>query len=155
MIIEVPGYQTLDIRKLLLDYNGTIAVDGLIRESVKERLKELSEQFEIFILTADTHGTARKQCENLGVRVHTFPVGDAMDYKLRILEEEDSSHCACIGNGRNDRKMFEKAALSIGVIDKEGAYMKTLNAADLCVTSSEDALDLLRYPKRLIAGLRG
>ena len=70
MIIEVPGYQTLDIRKLLLDYNGTIAVDGLIRESVKERLKELSEQFEIFVLTADTHGTARKECEGLGVKVH-------------------------------------------------------------------------------------
>lgn len=29
MIIEIPGYKTLDLDYLVLDYNGTIAVDGL------------------------------------------------------------------------------------------------------------------------------
>ena len=30
MIIEIPGYKTLGLDYLVLDYNGTIAVDGLI-----------------------------------------------------------------------------------------------------------------------------
>lgn len=43
MRIEIPGYKTMDLKYLILDYNGTIAKDGIIPESVKERLKKLSE----------------------------------------------------------------------------------------------------------------
>ncbi len=42
MRIEIPGYKTMDLKYLILDYNGTIAKDGIIPESVKERLKKLS-----------------------------------------------------------------------------------------------------------------
>ena len=41
-------------------------------------------------------------------------------------------------------RMLEKAVLSIGVIDQEGVCLKTIIAADLCVTSLRNALDLLR-----------
>ncbi len=155
MKIEIPGYRKLDITTLLLDYNGTIAVDGRIREEVKERLRKLSEMLDICILTADTHGTAREQCRELNVTVHTFPVGNAMDHKREVTDRIGGEHCACMGNGRNDVKMFEAAALSVGIMDREGAYGGLLKVADLCVTSAEDGLDLLLYPKRLIAGLRG
>ena len=106
-------------------------------------------------MTADTHGTARAQCEGLNLKVHTFPVGSAMDAKRAVLDEIGGEVCACMGNGRNDVRMFENAALSIGIIDREGAYSGLLKTADLCVNSTEDGLDLLLYPKRLIAGLRG
>lgn len=155
MRIEIPGYKELNLTTLLLDYNGTIAEDGIIRSAVRERLQELSQQFAIYVLTADTHGTAGKQCEGLGVNVHTFPVGNAADYKLQMIEKLDGTTCVCIGNGRNDVKMFQKAALSIAVMDKEGMYAGLLQEADLCVGAIEDALDVLRYPKRLIADLRG
>lgn len=155
MKISIPGYQELELQTLLLDYNGTIAVDGRIRESVKERLCRLAEELEIYVLTADTHGTAREQCEGLDVKVYTFPVGNAMDYKREVIDQIGGGTCVCMGNGRNDVKMFEAAALSIGIMDREGAYAGLLKAADLCVNSTEDGLDLLLYPKRLIAGLRG
>ena len=129
MIIDIPGYKKLQITTLLLDYNGTIAEDGIIRPAVKERLQKLSKELSIYVLTADTHGTARVQCESLDLKVHTFPVGSAMDAK--------------------------RAALSIGIIDREGAYSGLLKTADLCANSTEDGLDLLLHPKRLIAGLRG
>ena len=58
MIIEIPGYKTLDLDYLVLDYNGTIAVDGLIPPAIKERLLLLGDSFKIYVLTADTHGTA-------------------------------------------------------------------------------------------------
>ena len=87
MIIEIPGYKTLDLKYLVLDYNGTIAVDGTIPETVKERLKDLSKEFDIYVLTADTHGTAKQMCEGLPVKIMTFPSDAAMHEKLRIVKE--------------------------------------------------------------------
>ncbi|MEG0155288.1 MAG: ATPase P [Lachnospiraceae bacterium] len=151
----IPGYQTLQITHLILDYNGTIAVDGQIAPTVRQRLTEMSQQFDIYVLTADTHGNAKEQCKDIPVHVKTFPRGSAMDEKERIVCELGQDTCACLGNGRNDEKMFRKAALSIGIMETEGMYAKLMLQADLCVTSIEDGLDLFRYPQRLIAGLRG
>lgn len=155
MKIVIPEYKTLDVNTLFLDFNGTIAIDGVIPQSVKERLVLLAENFQIFILTADTHGTAKDQCEGLPVIVHTFPVGDARFYKKEIVKSTGSKHCVAIGNGRNDEWMLKEAALAIAVMDREGMYGKLIKEADICVRSMEDALDLLLYPSRIIADLRG
>ena len=58
MKLVIPEYKTLELDTIFLDMNGTIAVDGVIPPSVKERLITLSEQFRIYVLTADTHGNA-------------------------------------------------------------------------------------------------
>ena len=155
MTIDIPGYKTLNLSTLLLDYNGTIATDGIIPSPVKERLCKLAEQFKIIVLTADTHGTAREQCQNLPLEVCTFPTGNAADYKAKILLQEGAESCVCLGNGRNDIKMFQHAALSIAVMDTEGMCSALLRESDICVTSIEDGLDLLQNPKRIIADLRG
>ncbi len=155
MKIEIPGYKTLELDTLLLDYNGTVAVDGEIPDSVRERLAALSEKFQIYILTADTHGTAAKQCEDLNVILYTFPVGNAADYKREIVEKLGGGHCVCMGNGRNDVLMFEESALAIAILDTEGLYAGLLEKSDICVRTIEDGLDLLLHPKRLIADLRG
>ena len=63
--VEIPGYQKLQMRYLILDYNGTIALDGTLQKGVAERLQQLSEQLKIYIVTADTHGTVRKLCQQL------------------------------------------------------------------------------------------
>ena len=155
MIIDIPGYKELNITTLLLDYNGTIATDGIIPESVKSRLRTISKDFDIYVLTADTHGTARKQCEDIPVTVHTFPVGNAADYKEEIINNIGGEQCVVLGNGRNDIKMFRQAALSIAIMDKEGMCAKLLPESDICVSAIEDGLDLLLNPKRIIADLRG
>lgn len=155
MRIEIPGYKILQLDTLLLDYNGTVALDGQIPPSVRERLAALSEEFKIYILTADTHGTAAKQCQDMDVTLYTFPVGNAAEYKREIVDKVGGEHCVCMGNGRNDVLMFEKSALSVAILDGEGMYAGLLAKADVCVCSIEEGLDLLRYPKRLIADLRG
>lgn len=155
MRIEIPGYKILQLDTLLLDYNGTVALDGQIPPSVRERLAALSEEFKIYILTADTHGTAAKQCQDMDVTLYTFPVGNAAEYKWEIVDKVGGEHCVCMGNGRNDVLMFEKSALSVAILDGEGMYAGLLAKADVCVRSIEEGLDLLRYPKRLIADLRG
>ena len=84
MNIQIPGYKTLDLSFLVLDYNGTIAVDGQIPLEVREALVRLSKDFQIHVLTADTHGTARAMCQGLPLTIQTFPAGSAMDSKLAI-----------------------------------------------------------------------
>lgn len=155
MKIVIPEYKTLNVDTIFLDFNGTIAVDGVIPESVKERLRILAEEFRIYVLTADTHGNAKDQCEGLPVILHTFPSGSARDYKKEILKSMGSKHSVAIGNGRNDELMLKEAALSIGVMDREGMCAGVFKSADLVVRSMQDALDLLIYPSRVIAGLRG
>lgn len=155
MKIEIPGYITLDLKYLILDYNGTIAIDGIIPDSVKERICELSKELDIYVLTADTHGTAAQMCEGLPVTIRTFPTDNAMSEKLSIMNELDAEKCIAIGNGRNDLLMCREAGLSVAIIGREGAYGKMLTQVHVCVTSIEDGLDLFLKPKRLIATLRG
>lgn len=155
MKIVIPEYKTLDIDTLFLDFNGTIAVDGIIPAGVKQRLTALAELFRIYILTADTNGNAKDQCEGLPVILQTFPTGNAREYKKELIKATGSKHCAAMGNGRNDELMLKEAALSIAIMDKEGMYGRLFKEADICVRSMQDGLDLFLYPHRIIAGLRG
>ena len=108
MRIEIPGYKTMDLKYLILDYNGTIAKDGIIPESVKERLKKLSGIYEIYVLTADTHGTARKICEGLPLKIQTFPGNAAAEEKRKHRDisvyHGDGCFCCCSGSYVTGRK---------------------------------------------------
>lgn len=155
MNITIPGYKELNIQNLILDYNGTIALDGTIPQEVKDAIKRLANEFSIYVLTADTHGTAKAMCEGLPLTIMTFPSDAAMDSKLEIVNSLGADTCAAVGNGRNDCRMCEASALSIAVTGEEGACCALLRAADICTTSIVDALALFEKPKRLIATLRG
>lgn len=155
MNIEIPDYKSLHLNYLVLDYNGTIAVDGLIPSEVKKRLIRLGDTFKIYVLTADTHGTAASMCKYLPLEILTFPSDSAKDEKLRLLNSLGAESCVAIGNGRNDIPMCQAAAFSIAIIGTEGASGKLLSQCDLCIPSITDALDLFMYPKRIVATLRG
>ena len=155
MHIEIPGYTSYDLKYLLLDYNGTVALDGAIKPSVKELIREISTELEVFILTADTHGTAAAECAELPVTLKTFPTATAMDSKLEILNSLGADNCCTIGNGKNDLLMCRESALSISVIGEEGCYSKLITQTNITVKNIEDGFELLLKPKRLIATLRG
>lgn len=155
MRIEIPEYKVLEVEFLVVDYNGTIAVDGKMPETIKERLVKLSKELKIHVLTADTHGNAREECKDIPVEIRTFSHGNAVTEKDEIVENLGRYNCVCMGNGRNDLLMCRMAALSIAVLDAEGMYGKLIREADVCVRSMEEGLDLLLNPKRLVATLRG
>ena len=151
--IKIPGREELELRYLILDYNGTIAEDGFVIEGIVERLEKLKKSLDIYVITADTHGTAALRCEGLPLEVKTFPtvqVGEIKAEETRKL----SGGVVCIGNGFNDIQMSDAAALSICVIGKEGCCGKLIGHCDIVVTSIHDALDLLLKPDRLRATLR-
>ena len=155
MHIEIPGYKTLDLNYLLLDYNGTIALDGKLSASVKKLICEIATELDVFVLTADTHGTAATECAGLPVSLKTFPSDDAMMSKLAIVDSLDRTRCCAIGNGRNDVLMCASSELSICIMGEEGCYSHLINETHITVKSIENALELLLKPKRLIATLRG
>lgn len=151
--IEVPGREDLILNHLILDYNGTIAEDGEILESIRPRLEALSKDLAICVITADTHGTAAKKCAGLPLKVLTFPTSE-----VGAIKAAEARKCGggvvTIGNGYNDIPMSDTADLSICVIGREGCCGALLMHCDVVVSSIDDALDLLLKPGRLRATLR-
>ena len=151
--IKIPGREDLTLSHLILDYNGTIAEDGNIIDGIRPRLAELSRDLSIYVITADTHGTAAQKCQGLPLQVLTFPTTEVGRIKAEEAQKL-SGGVITIGNGFNDIQMSDVADLSICVMGKEGCCGALLLHTDVVVTSIEDALDLLLKPGRLRATLR-
>jgi soluble P-type ATPase len=152
--IRIPGAQTLRLSHLVVDYNGTIAVDGVLLPGLHERLKLLAPQLQLHVVTADTFGQVQKQLQGIACQLSILDAEHQAEAKLAYVERLGAASTACIGNGRNDRLMLAAAALGIAVIQEECAAAATVQAADVVATSILDALDLLANPLRLIATLR-
>lgn len=151
--IQIPGREELTLSHLILDYNGTIAEDGDLIPGIAPRLEDLSRVLSISVITADTHGTAARNCAGLPLSLLTYPTVQVGSIKAEEVKKLEGG-VACIGNGFNDIQMSDASDLSICVIGKEGCCGALLNHADVIVTSIQDALDLLLTPNRLRATLR-
>lgn len=153
--IKVPGRCDYTIENIVFDYNGTIAVNGIIPPSIKEKLLILCKMANVYVLTADTYGSAAKECQGLDIVLKTFPSDNAGDYKAKVVNELGRDKTMCFGNGYNDIKMFEIAALSVAVLEKEGMCSALMKESHIMVKSIEDGINLLLNPNALIATLRG
>ncbi|HZD58874.1 MAG TPA: HAD hydrolase family protein [Anaerolineae bacterium] len=152
--IDIPGRGAYQLSNLILDMNGTIAVDGIIPDKILDRMRVLSESLHVYIITADTHGRLDSQRDKIPATIEkVFPPGEGLQ-KADFLERIGASSSVAIGNGSNDAEMLKKAKLGIAVIGREGCARDALNAADIVVNNPGDALDLLINTKRLIASLR-
>ena len=151
--IPIPGREEISIRHLILDYNGTIALDGKIIPTIIPQLEQLSKNINIYVITADTHGTAAQNCRGLPLDVLVFPTVEVGKIKADEARKLPGG-VACIGNGFNDIQMSDACDLSVCVIGKEGCCGALLAHTDVAVTSIEDALDLFIKPDRLRATLR-
>jgi soluble P-type ATPase len=152
--IEIPGFGALQLAHLVLDYNGTLAVNGDLIEGVKSRLSELAGSLDIHVVTADTFGKAAPALDGMDGRLVILPPGNQAVTKADYVRQLGRPATVAIGNGRNDRLMLEQAALGIAVLGEEGAATATLMAADILVRDVFSALELLRNPRRLVATLR-
>ena len=146
------GEYTLD--HLVMDVNGTLAVDGQLIEGVAEKTASLRGLVTVHLLTADTHGRQALIDEQLGLTaVRIKPGGESKqkaDYVRRLGEER----CAAIGQGANDAEMITVAKLGICVMSVEGVAIDTLLASDLVVPNILSALELLEKTMRIVASSR-
>lgn len=153
--LSLPGRErTLELENLLLDQNGTLTQDGVLLPGVAERVAGLRDQLDLYLLTADTFGSAAAIAEELDISLFKVSPEQGGPDKKDFLLNLDPAKTAAIGNGYNDALMLEEAALSIAVIGPEGCAVAALRKADIVVTDINDALDLFLKPLRLVATLR-
>jgi soluble P-type ATPase len=152
--INIPGFRRLILNHLVMDYNGTLALDGHLSVGVRERLTDLSQTLNLHVVTADTHGNVRQFLEGLPCKLCILPSKHQDEAKAAYLRTLGVDRTVAVGNGRNDRLMLKAAVVGVGVINAEGACVSSMVDADIICTSTLDALDLLRFPLRLVATLR-
>ena len=152
--IDIPGYGTLGLEHVVMDYNGTLAVDGRIVPGVAEALGRIAESVTLHVITADTFGLAAAELSGVDCRLHVLETGGHRQAKRDFVEALGSGVTAAIGNGRNDSMMLKAAALGIVVLLEEGASVEAVTAADVLCPSIISALGLLERPMRLKATLR-
>jgi P-type E1-E2 ATPase len=152
--IDVPGRSTLELQHLVLDLNGTVALDGEPITGVGDRVAALSAHLVVHLATADTHGQAEETSRRLGCQLVRIEPRYEASQKGALVERLGAAHVVAIGNGANDARMLSAAAVGIAILGPEGLAVETLRAADLVVGCIEDALDLLLYPQRIMATLR-
>ncbi len=152
--VEIPGWGAIEVENFVIDLNGTLATDGKIPPEVKKKLNELSEKASIYILTADTQGTAIEDCQGIKGKLVTTDEEASAEAKFEFLGSLDLEKTVVIGNGSNDQRILKEAGLGIAVLGTEGVSASALKQADLLVKDVSDALDLFGKPKRLIATLR-
>lgn len=149
--IELPDEAPLVLTHLVVDYTGTLSLDGALLPGVAGALRRLSKHLTITVLTADTFGTAAASLGHLPVEMRLVKTGQDKKAFVRGL---GSQRTAAIGNGRNDAAMLKMAALGIAVAGPEGCAAELVRAADILVSDIRDALGLLGHPLRIKATLR-
>ena len=152
--IEIPEFKVINTEHLVLDFNGTIAIDGLFIEGVIGQLVQISANLQVHVLTADTFHTVQNELRGLPITIKILVSAEQDKQKLQYVKNLGSDNVIAIGNGKNDVLMLKEAALSIGIIQAEGAFSQVLNCTQIVCTSITDALSLLINPKRLLATLR-
>ena len=149
--VEIPGLKKLTLAHLVLDFNGTMAIDGILIEGVEHALNNLAQHLSIHILTTDPPGLAQGQIKKIAGTLHVLsPAGLAMA-RQRFVGDLGAERVVCIGTGRNDQLMLRTAALGMEITKGEGLTNRTCLPATIPCSSILDALSLLQNPKRLMA----
>jgi soluble P-type ATPase len=152
--VQIPGKGRLVLKYLVMDYNGTLSVDGQLIAGVDDWIRGLAGQIEIHVITADTFGKVRQQMAHLPCTITIAEKENQAAQKQDYIENLGAEFTAAIGNGRNDRLMLQTAALGVATLQREGCASETCMAADIVVGQIQHAFELLQNPKRLIATLR-
>ena len=156
--ITIPGVKTLRLKHLVLDVNGTLALDGNLLPGVAEQLAALREHLQIHLLTADTHGRQKEIDQQLDLTATILPSPTPSNsqqlLKANYVLKIGRKSVVAIGNGNNDAGMLRAAELGIAVLGPEGLATQAPTAADLVCANVNDALDVLLLPNRLRATLR-
>ena len=152
--LDIPGFGHAHLEHLVSDFTGTLSVDGRLLPGVKERLNRIAEILKVHILTADTFGMAKSELNGINCDIHIL-TGDNHDVqKQHYVNDLGPDKVIALGNGNNDRLMLRAARIGVAVCLAEGCAIDAIKSADILVTSTTDALDLLFNPKRLKATLR-
>ncbi len=152
--LDIPGRARLQLQHLVLDVNGTLAVDGELLDGIAKRISSLRDRLEVHLLTADTHGRQAAIAHQLNLQAERIGPGNEAAKKMEFIQRLGAETVVAIGQGANDAGMLDAAALGICVLSPEGTAVEALLAADLVMPDIFAAFDLFERPLRIVASLR-
>lgn len=152
--LKIPGCKNLGVNKIVFDLNGTLACDGQLIKGVKEGINNLAQSFDIYILTADTFGTAADLLKDLKAELVIIDTDNGSRFKADFVENLGRKSVIAVGNGNNDAQMLKNAELGIAVLGPEGAAREAFLGAAMFCHQINDVFEILAHPKRLKATLR-
>ena len=151
--IDIPGGESLRLEHLVLDYNGTLAVDGEIVAGVVRMLNALSQRLQVHVVTADTFGASAPTWRK--------PPARCMSSRSSSRTAETGLHQE-LGQRRRglrgERKKRPFDARRGGCRHRSdstrGRLCQNPGKADIVCTDILSALELLTHHKRIQATLR-
>jgi P-type E1-E2 ATPase len=152
--VPIPGWGELSIEYLMIDFNGTVALDGKLKKEVKEAIERISRYVKVFVITADSYDSIDAELGTSSVTFIKVNKVSSGDEKARVVKELGPEKIVAIGNGSNDVAMMRESALGIAVVGDEGCSAALVKEADIVVSDAMKALGLLMHPERLVATLR-
>lgn len=152
--LTIPGRGVLNLEHLVMDVNGTLAIDGQLIEGVSRRITALRDRLTIHLLTADTNGRQTIIDQQLGLTAVKTTPGDEALQKAEYVRKLGSEKVVAIGQGANDAEMLKQAQLGICVMSQEGVARESLLSADLIVPNIIAAFELFEKPLRIVASMR-
>jgi len=150
----VPGRGDYELEHLVMDVNGTLALDGQLMDGVAGKIANLRDKLTIHLLTADTHGKQAVIDQQLDLAAVRIKPGGESSQKAEYVRGLGSERVVAIGQGANDVQMLEAAQLGICVMSVEGVARETMFAADLIMPNILSALELFEKHLRIVASLR-
>lgn len=152
--VVLPHGETFHLAHAIFDFNGTLATDGRLPDTVRDRLRQLADRLTLHVMTANTTGTAPKVLAGMPIDLVLMSEATGAPQKADFVGRLGAASVVAVGNGHNDAAMLAGAAIGIAVLGAEGTAISVLRAADVVVPRIEDALDCLLEPRRLVATLR-
>ena len=152
--VPIPGWGELTLEYLMVDFNGTAALDGKLKKDAKEAIEKISRYIKVFIITADSYDSVESEMAASNVTFIKVNKNSSGEEKAKVVRELGPEKIVAIGNGSNDAAMLKEAALGIAVIGEEGCSTALIKEADLVVTDVMKAFGLILYPERILATLR-
>ena len=152
--LTIPGLGVIQLKHLVSDVNGTLALDGQLLDGLPRLLNQLRDRVQVHLLTADTHGRQALIDQQLGFEATRIQAGGEAEQKAAFVRQLGAKTVLAIGQGANDALMMQAAIIGVGILSQEGIASPTLLAADLVVPDIYAALTLIDKPLRLVATLR-
>jgi P-type E1-E2 ATPase len=154
MIIDIPSVGVFSIENIVFDFNGTLAKDGKVPPRVYRQILGLTQELDVYIITADTFETVKDIFDGTEVHVKVVSMENGSLDKKELIESLDPKKTIALGNGSNDAQMLKESAISIAVLGNEGLSLKALENSDLMIKNINDFFEMMKEPKKLIATLR-
>ncbi len=153
ILIERPGQEPLEIDHLLIDFEGTLAMDRRVHPKAKDKINLLSKRLKIYIFVKEEKERAEEVLKKVKAEIIFLNKGEASKQKLELIQSLGSFRTAVIGNGIDDLSIIKEAALGMVILGKEGTSGALIQIANLVFTDVIDALDFLLKPLRQRATL--